>query len=1174
MQPLGQMLLPNMRIKMFLLLLACGLTLGVGPLGSAAVADPNVPGTSDRLPVMFKDWTEIRTLPDGLERMQSEQHRQGEYFRRWQAVHKIVGDQHTSRISQDLLAKRGFGPALLKADADMAGKAFDGIDTLKVLIVRISFEENRNPELTSVEPNGDFLLEPLANQDTLFVDPPPHNRDFYQSHLLGLSEYYKFQSGGRLHIEGNVLPEEQDSSYKLSDIADYGPGNDGFWTMESLERLVRDMIDTGDAGTAGTEFDFSDYDDDNPLTYVIFVHAGSDWQSDINGDSPNDIPTFFVTLGEPEGLISGGQMSECSVIPETTNQDGYPGSIAAAFYHEFGHALGLVDIYNTTTGYPSVGIWDLMDSGTNLPVTLGHITAENDTIIQTATGVLPPSLSVWDKWFLGWVEMEEVDGRTGDYRLPAVQVPRDDYAMWDQDNGDFNLAYPQAIRAGASPREYFLMENRYVPPAPDNTGTYTPYLSLVFERDDDTKVIQYLAGLRGSTWSNSGMYDYFMPDAGLLVWHVNMDRISANLHDNTINAYGDGLRLVEADGIQDIGVLDAYVLGWYGSSRDPFGRADGGNTLYANGTPSSRNFDRSWSGVNLTDIRPNGSRSSSVMRFGAHIEPLTSGYPWQVDSVSEDEASAAGGIAGPRKLDISTMTTITVGSNSVLVFSDDAGENWTGGEFPSSLFAKAANGLDLWPAPDGKPAGAVLNLDAPLAGPPILLDADAVNPVLIYGTRAGTMGSVVFSDSGNPVSLWSASVGDSLVFGPIIGTDDQGMQLVMCPVATDTLVYVNPTTGAVEETVPLQRNFVSQPRGYRSTPGTAVDHAILVSVEGLTVFPFPFDLPLWSADFETPAEGPVHTATVTTGAGTAVYAFDDNGYVKPADSLDGFIEEFAGLDAPLVCEPAVADLDADGRDDLILATEHRIFAFHADGVPLRGFPSRLYELFPLPDSTRITGPLIIADATGDGVNEIFYNTTGGHLMGLTCLGELLPSLPFRWGDEGTGGLAMSTDSAGSNLLWMMSPGSYATEPFGRNHVNGRIAAYGLAAAAAVGESTSRWLGPMGGSTRSGSMGEARNLGVKSPLTAEMQRVIMYPNPVHENDVTVRFYAYNDEGARFILYNLQGEEVKRAEFITTAGSINENRMDVSGLVSGLYLGRLVYPGANGTETKTMTLAVER
>ncbi len=148
--------------------------------------------------------------------MEREQLRQGEYFRRWKAVHDMVGKQHTSRLSQALLAKRGLGPALLKPGAAPAGKAYDGVDTLKVLIVRISFETNRDSTLTSVSPSGDFLLEPPANMDDLHVDRPPHNRQFYEAHLHGLSEYYNYQSGGRLHIEGTVLPQEENGSYKFS----------------------------------------------------------------------------------------------------------------------------------------------------------------------------------------------------------------------------------------------------------------------------------------------------------------------------------------------------------------------------------------------------------------------------------------------------------------------------------------------------------------------------------------------------------------------------------------------------------------------------------------------------------------------------------------------------------------------------------------------------------------------------------------------------------------------------------------------------------------------------------------------------------------------------------------------------------------------------------------------
>ncbi|NBC48338.1 MAG: hypothetical protein GVY22_10165 [Gammaproteobacteria bacterium] len=147
------------------------------------------------------------------------------------------------------------------------------------------------------------------------------------------------------------------------------------------------MIIEADRGTlADGSVRLADFDFDDPNTYIIFAHAGADLQSNLvfqegqEGYSPNDIPTFFVSLGDSarvqlESVDSDsgtqGLITECSVIPETTNQDGLAGSISAALMHEFGHALGLPDLYSTLTGLPTIGYWGIMDSGTNLAAAIG-----------------------------------------------------------------------------------------------------------------------------------------------------------------------------------------------------------------------------------------------------------------------------------------------------------------------------------------------------------------------------------------------------------------------------------------------------------------------------------------------------------------------------------------------------------------------------------------------------------------------------------------------------------------------------------------------------------------------------------------------------------------------------------------------------------------------------------
>jgi len=639
--------------------------------------------------------------------------------------------------------------------------------------------------------------------------------------------------------------------------------------------------------------------------------------------------------------------------------------------------------------------------------------------------------------------MGELDGRDQDYFLPAVGVPRDQYGLYDQ-IGDFNLDYPQAYRAGLSVREWFLLENRWVPL---NAGE-TPYGDLRFERDDDTEVILYLAGQRPGGWENSGLYDFFMPSGGVLVWHVNSDRIAEGLPDNTINMYGDGLRLVEADGIQDIGVLEAYVMGWYGSYLDPFGGVDpngnptGFEDLYVEGFPSSRNFDRSWSGLSLSEIGRRGRFSSSVMKFKAKQASVVKGFPLEMLPVQQIEAPGVDGLPGPRGIVAESLTPVTLygGTQQVLIFADAAPDDWSGGDYPAFLFYRWADGLRRWESLPGKPEGAFQALGAPLSGSPFLndrIDADGVD--LVWGTTAGRVGMTHFPEYGEMPSLsWSIQVGERLDGGPV-PLDWQGESgRILVPAYPDSLVLVDDSGMVLGQ--PLK--ITTQETGLRiaapipETDGTGMVpvislggwHLVRQDAAGLVSAPefHPF--------FRAAAEIPHWSAVVATQGAFQLHIFDSEGElgswrIQPDGSVTDLGPKL-GVDEPLVTMPAVADVDGDGRDDLVLATGNRIFALRPDGVSLRGFPVRFYDLFPLPDSTRVSGPVVVADGTGDGVNEIYFNTDGGHLIGLDATGRLLPRMPLRWADRHTGGLAVGGPDD-DRLLWLVSPGGYTGPPLGR-----------------------------------------------------------------------------------------------------------------------------------------------
>jgi len=1164
---------------------AAGLLLGL--LVALPAAHALAAGPYRDLPARRWTWDEVRRLPDGAERIDRELFRQGEYDRRWRTVHDLLGVRQVSRRPLPGGAKSldGIG---------VPAPAAVGPDTLDVLVVRIAFEENRDPHLTTIDPSGDFVLVPDADPPPIPVDPAPRNKAFFESHLKGLAEYYDYQSGGRLHIRGRVLPEGEDDSYKLSDIADYGPGAGGFWTLEKLEALVRDMMVLADTETQRDgSANLADYGDGTTGTYIIFVHAGSDWQSDVNGDSPNDIPTFFVTLGEPQDLIGTdpegqpGRLSECSVIPETTTQDGYPGSIAAAFYHEFGHALGLPDVYSTGTGLPSAGIWDLMDSGTNLPVILGTVTGEGDTVTTVATGVLPPSLSAWCKDFLGWVETRELDGSLDEYRLPAVGVPRDQYWLYDQ-VGDFNPAHPQVYRAGASNRDYFLLENRWVPLGP----AQTPFDDLKWERDEDTGVILYLAGQRQGGWSNSGLYDYFLPSGGLLVWHVNGDRVASFLDGNTLNWFGDGLRLVEADGIQDIGVVNAYVLGWFGSYRDPFGGTDldgnptGFDTLPVDGFPNSRGYDRSWTGLHLEEIGPLTTMSSSVMSFRGGVSPLLATFPRPLPDLTDAETAPFGGTAGPRRLDTRSLTPVPFdgGRFHALLYADRPAADWSGTVYPSLLFHAWSDGSRRWSHLPGRPEGAIETILGTLTGPPALHVRDDGDYEVVWGTDLGTVAATRLpANTAQPSRSWTTSLGDSLVAGPVPFPRGDSMRW-LCAVHPDGLVLLDDQGAILDEGFALSGGVAGQVTrldlAVAVRRATGDGPAVVLADRGWFLLGQDEAGKLANLGYHDYARIPDRTPRWTglreSDGGLELHVFDEVGelgswWIDPGD----LVAEAAGLDleAGLVAAPATADLDGDGRDDLVLATRERILAFKDRGIPVRGFPAVFRDLFPLPDSTGIAGPVVVADADGDGRSDVAFGTDGGHLVVLGPDGRLLRGTPFRWGDRVGGSLVLG-GAENRRVLWLASEGGYTGPPLDRNAFGGRLSAYGLPASPPVEERSTEWYGPAGGALRTGPAGTPRDLGPGSAAAVETDRVVLYPNPVTGDGVTFRFYAGGADPADLAVYNLEGELVTSARVTVTPDALNEHFLPLPGIASGLYLARLRFDGPAGTETRTMTLAVEK
>ncbi|MBD3333957.1 MAG: hypothetical protein GF355_00395 [Candidatus Eisenbacteria bacterium] len=444
------------------------------------------------------------------------------------------------------------------------------VDTQRIVAIRVDFLEDSAGEL-STTPDGKFDLR-SADEARVPIDPPPHNKAYFETHLKALQRYYWVQSGYSLWLEYDVFPAESDSAYHLSDTEDYGPwiiSNSNPDLLALAEKLVRDAMATAD--TTDANLDFSRYD------HFLMFHAGPDFQGDINLDTPYDIPSFNLFVADPVALEDSTFFVDLvMVVPETVSQDEFMGALNGVVAHEFGHQLGFFDVYDIYTFFPTVGMFSLMDSGDN---TFGVLPDpyQNDELVFVR-GALPSSLDPWHKYvfFQGDGQGPGFTFRElttpGEVSYGAVQVSRE------------ILLLPMNLN------EWYLIENRPF----DLNGDET----VVLRADSLTGVILGPAPPEDAPDDSlaSLEYDYLLPGGGTLVWHIDWQAINDGLASpyGGINVLRDrkGVFVEEADGIPDLGdIFSPEWTGgpydyWYEGSYTEFGPDTDPATISNHGTPS------------------------------------------------------------------------------------------------------------------------------------------------------------------------------------------------------------------------------------------------------------------------------------------------------------------------------------------------------------------------------------------------------------------------------------------------------------------------------------------------------------------------------------------------------------------------------------------------------------
>lgn len=236
---------------------------------------------------------------------------------------------------------------------------------------------------------------------------------------LTLTRFYREVSRGQFRVEGVVHDWTRVDS---ADTYYEGKRNGG---PPYLGRLLKEVLDQADAQV---NFRIYDRNGDGLVDVVAFV------QPESGGECGNrNIWSMRWNYGSAIGQRGAVYRTRDGVsildfvIQPALSCEGTPVDIGV-FAHEFGHAVGLPDLYSTSRPSTNAGIgwWGLMGAGNwNRPDSPAHLEA-------------------WSKVELGWTPVVRIDRDTSDLVIRAVA-----------DSGSV-----VRIDIPGSAGEYFLLENR------------------------------------------------------------------------------------------------------------------------------------------------------------------------------------------------------------------------------------------------------------------------------------------------------------------------------------------------------------------------------------------------------------------------------------------------------------------------------------------------------------------------------------------------------------------------------------------------------------------------------------------------------------------------------------------------------------------------------------------
>ena len=249
----------------------------------------------------------------------------------------------------------------------------------------------------------------------------------YNGATGSIRQYFIDQSWGQYALDIDVI-----GPVKVSNTYSYYGSNDSQGDDKHPDEMVVEACKL--AHDLGTDFSQYDHNNDGKVDWVVIIYAG---KGEADGGAANTIwpHQYELSYTNKAFKLDGKTVDHYCCLNELDGTTSKRNGIGT-FCHEFGHVMGLPDLYATNYAtHHTLCEWDIMDGGS-----------------YNNNGNTPPNYSTYERWFMGWFQPRLINSKCS-VILPELHTSCGAVYMTEEGEAVSNILNP-------SPKTFYLFENR------------------------------------------------------------------------------------------------------------------------------------------------------------------------------------------------------------------------------------------------------------------------------------------------------------------------------------------------------------------------------------------------------------------------------------------------------------------------------------------------------------------------------------------------------------------------------------------------------------------------------------------------------------------------------------------------------------------------------------------